>query len=255
MVLLVDGQRDVEDALAADQAVEDGGALEVEPALEGGLAGLCLTAHLEVEDDVAGAPEHVLQHRLDLAEGHRAVLLQDGRHRCVHADRRQDGRQTQRLPLGAAGRLQRMLCVEHQQHSGQRTLAQCQLSPTAAAAVANIFRRRRVIGKNEPVMGVAVYASQEKSVEVGGHGLDALGLQVLEAVDQLEEQEGELLVQLVGPEGGAPVAEAACEAGQRDDGRPGQGPQHSCTHEFKMKQVLQKTWFFWDHAAGVNDTC
>ena len=66
VVLLVDGQLDVPESLSADQVVEDGGPLQVEPPLQRLLPALGLPPCLQVEDDVTRAPQHVLQHRLDL---------------------------------------------------------------------------------------------------------------------------------------------------------------------------------------------
>ena len=66
MVLLVDGQLDVPEALGADQVVEDGRPLQIEPPLQSFLPAFCLPPCLQVEDDVTRAPQHVLQHRLDL---------------------------------------------------------------------------------------------------------------------------------------------------------------------------------------------
>ncbi len=59
MVLFKDGQLDVPEALSPDQVVEDGRTFEVEPTLKSLLTRL---GHR----DVAGAPQHVLKHGLDL---------------------------------------------------------------------------------------------------------------------------------------------------------------------------------------------
>ena len=66
MVLLVDGQLDVPQALGADQVVEDGGPLQVKSPLQRLLPALSFPPCLQVEDDVTRAPQHVLQHRLGL---------------------------------------------------------------------------------------------------------------------------------------------------------------------------------------------
>merc|ERR1712018_260175 len=61
VVLLVDGQLDVPEALGADQVVEDGGPLQVKPSLQRLFSAFRLPPCLQVKDDVARAPQHVLQ--------------------------------------------------------------------------------------------------------------------------------------------------------------------------------------------------
>ena len=131
MVLLVDGEVDVPESLGADDVVQHRGALQVQPPLQRLLAALRLAAVPEVEDDVAGPPEHVLQHGLDLAERHAAVPLQDHGHRAEHRHRGDDLRQLD-LPLGLPRHGHRVRDVEQLEHGGQGALQIVLLIITAA---------------------------------------------------------------------------------------------------------------------------
>ena len=166
MIFLVDGEEDVPESLGADDVVEDGGPLQVQPSLQSLLPALRLPAHLEVEDDVAGPPEHVLQHGLHLAQRDPAVLLQDHGHRLEHADRGDDLRQLDHLP-GLAGHLHRVGDVEELEHGGQGTLAERHLPSTATVAL---------LRDDQPVVVVVVAPGQQEVVEIRDRLLDALSL-------------------------------------------------------------------------------
>ena len=166
MVLLVDGEVDVPEALGADDVVQHRGALQVEPPLQRLLAALRLAAVPEVEDDVAGTPQHVLQHGLDLAQGHPAVLLQDHRHRLEHADRGNDLGELYHLP-GLTGHLHRVGDVEELEHGRQGALAERHLLSSATVTL---------LGDDQPVVVVVVAPGQEEVVKIRDSFLDTLSL-------------------------------------------------------------------------------
>ena len=156
MVLLVDGEVDVPEALGADDVVQHGGALQVEPPLQRLLAALRLAAVAEVEDDVAGPPQHVFQHGLHLAQRHPAVLLQDDGHCLEHAHRGDDLRQLYCFSW-LTSHLHGLHDIEQLEHRRQGALTQGHFlyRPTVTLG-----------GDDKPVVVVVVAPGQQKVVKI-----------------------------------------------------------------------------------------
>ena len=156
MIFLVDGEDDVPESLGADDVVEDCGSLQIQPSLQRLLSALRLATHLEVEDDVAGPPQHVLQHGLHLAQRHPAVLLQDDGHCLEHAHRGDDLRQLYRFSW-LTSHLHGLHDIEQLEHRRQGALTQGHFlyRPTVTLG-----------GDDKPVVVVVVAPGQQKVVKI-----------------------------------------------------------------------------------------
>ena len=197
MILLVHAELDVSQALGPDQVMKDSGSLEVQPPLERLLPGLGLPGAVPgVEDDVTRAPEHELQHGLDLTEADPAwtALTQDRGHGAEHRDAGDDLRQLW-PPSGLAtgpSEANRVGEVKQLQHGGQGGLAEAELGPGAGLDLAVTL-----LGDDQPVVVVIVGPGEEEAVQLPACLLDTLGLQELESIDQLQKHEAHVLFKLI----------------------------------------------------------
>ena len=233
MVLLVDRELDVPEALGADQVVEHGGPLQVEPPLQRLLPALRLPPGLQVEDDVARAPQHVLQHGLDLPKRDTAPLLQDDGHGLEHGDGGDDLGQLDLL-LGLAGGSHGVGDVEELEHRGQGALAEGHLGRGGGGGGCWLVA---LLGDDQPVVRVVVAAREQEVVQVGDGLLDALSLQELQAVDQLQQHEAHVLLELVQAETLPALLQVLGEGAELENLETLESPNHSWGNDKNVSET------------------
>jgi len=128
----------------------------------------------------------------DLIERNGRSPLQKLGHRPEHPDRRRQLREGQgrRRPLRwrhpTLRLFNRLVTVEQREHGGKRR--------TAERHTVDVIRNVVAVDNNDAVVRVAVFAAKQKLFQVRLDLLDALGLKVLERVDELQQDEADLLL-------------------------------------------------------------
>ena len=81
---------------------------------------------------------------------------------------------------------------------------------------------------DQPMVRVIVTACQQEVVQVRDCLLDALSLQELQSVDQLQQDKAHVLLELINPQAFTTLLEVPGVTSKLQNGRSAQDPDHGC---------------------------